>query len=123
MRLEALMEAVKSALNTTESFLEFLHKRLAGAIKIEKMTRKKGGYSLLTAIHYKAKLKPYKDAIKHADKEDKDKHYKMMADETYKKLKDWDKMSQREFQAAMGILEVYGEVYIRSTKPESIRLK
>jgi hypothetical protein len=122
MRLEALMEAVKSALNTTESFLEFLHKRLAGAIKIEKMTRKKGGYSLLTAIHYKAKLKPYKDAIKYAKKEDKDKHYKMMADEIYKKLKDWDKMSQREFQAAMGILEVYGEVYIRSTKPESIRL-
>ena len=122
MRLEALMEAVKSALNTTESFLEFLHKRLAGATKLESSTRKKGGYSLLTAIHYKAKLKPYKDAIKHAKKEDKDKHYKMMADETYKKLKDWDKMSQREFQAAMGILEVYGEVYIRSTKPESIRL-
>jgi hypothetical protein len=122
MRLEALMEAVKSALNTTESFLEFLNKRLAGAIKIESSTRKKGGYSLLTAIHYKAKLKPYKDAIKHVKKEDRDKHYKMMADETYKKLKDWDKMSQREFQAAMGILEVYGEVYIRSTKPESIRL-
>ena len=122
MRLEALMEAVKSSLNTAESFLEFLHKRLAGAIKIETSTRKKGGYSLLTAIHYKAKLKPYKDAIKHANKEDKDKHYKLMADETYKKLKDWDKMSQREFQAAMGILEVYGEVYIRSTKPESIRL-
>ena len=116
------MEAVKSGLNTAESFIEFLHKRLAGAEKIEKMTRKKGGYSLLTAIHYKAKMKPYKDAIKHANKEDKDKHYKMMADETYKKLKDWDKMSQREFQAAMGILEVYGEVYIRSTKPESIRL-
>jgi len=116
------MEAVKSALNTTESFLEFLHKRLAGAVKIEAMTRKKGGYSLLTAIHYKAKMKPYKDAIKHAKKENRDNHYKMMADETYKKLKDWDKMSQREFQAAMGILEVYGEVYIRSTKPESIRL-
>ena len=122
MRLEALMEAVKSALNTTESFLKFLHKRLAGAVKIEAMTRKKGGYSLLTAIHYKAKMKPYKDAIKHAKKENRDNHYKMMADETYKKLKDWDKMSQREFQAAMGILEVYGEVYIRSTKPESIRL-
>jgi hypothetical protein len=122
MRLEALMEAVKSALNTTESFLEFLNKRLAGAIKIESSTRKKGGYSLLTAIHYKAKLKPYKDCIKHASKEEKDEHYKMMADETYKKLKDWDKMSQREFQAAMGILEVYGEVYIRSVKPESIRL-
>jgi hypothetical protein len=121
-KLESLMEAVKSGLNTAESFIEFLHKRLAGAEKIEKMTRKKGGYSLLTAIHYKAKLRPYKDCIKHASKEEKDEHYKMMADETYKKLKNWDKMSQREFQAAMGILEVYGEVYIRSTKPESIRL-
>jgi len=122
MRLEALMEAVKSGLNTAESFLEFLHKRLAGAIKIEKMTRKKGGYSLLTAIHYKAKFAPYKDAIRHAKKDNKESHYKAMADETYRKLKNWDKMSQREFQAAMGVLEVYGEVYIRSTKPESIRL-
>lgn len=116
------MEAVRSGLNTAESFLEFLHKRLAGAIKIEKMTRKKGGYSLLTAIHYKAKFIPYKDAIKYAKKDNKEAHYKAMADETYKKLKNWDKMSQREFQATMGILEVYGEVYIRSIKPESIRL-
>jgi hypothetical protein len=29
MRLEALMEAVRSGLNTAESFLEFLHKRSA----------------------------------------------------------------------------------------------
>jgi hypothetical protein len=122
MRLLALMESIKSSLNTAEAFLEFLHKRLAGAVKIQKQTAKKGGYSTLTAIHYKAKLRPYKDCIKHASKEEKDSHYKMMADETYKKLKDWDKMSQREFQAAMGILEVYGEVYIRSTKPNDIKL-
>jgi polyribonucleotide nucleotidyltransferase len=122
MKLIALIESVKAALNTTESFLEFLHKRLAGAIKIEKMTRKKGGYSLLTAIHYKAKLKPYKDAIKHATKEERDAHYKDMAEKTLKKLSEWDKMSQREFQSVMGELEVYGEVYLRSTKPESIRL-
>ena len=31
-------------------------------------------------------------------------------------------MSQKEFQHVMGQLEAYGEVYIKSVKPDSIKL-
>ena len=103
-------------------FDEFLNKRKAGADKIQKMTEKKGGYSTLTAIHYAAKEKPYQDCLKWEDKAGKEEHFKNKASEIYKKLKDLDSLSQREFQSLMGELEVYGEVYLRSTKPNSIKL-
>jgi Cdc6-like AAA superfamily ATPase len=105
-----------------KKFQEFLSKRKAGATKIEKQTRAKGGYSTLTAIHYAAKQKPYADAIKWENRDGKEKHFKEKAKEIYAKLKDLDNLTQREFQALMGELEVYGEVYIRSIKPNSIRL-
>jgi len=104
-----------------EKFDEFLNKRKSGADKIQKMTEKKGGYSTLTAIHYKAKEKPYADCLKWEDKAGKDEYFKKKADEIHKKLKDLDSLSQREFQSLMGELEVYGEVYLRSTKPNSIK--
>ena len=105
-----------------QAFETFLTKRLAGAEKIQAMTQKKGGYSLLTAIHYKAKLKPYAESEKWHDKEGKEDHYKAKAKEVYERLKDLDSLSQKEFQALMGELEVWGEVYIRATKPNSIKL-
>ena len=105
-----------------QAFETFLTKRLAGAEKIQAMTQKKGGFSLLTAIHYKAKLKPYAESEKWHDKEGKEDHYKAKAKEVYERLKDLDSLSQKEFQALMGELEVWGEVYIRATKPNSIKL-
>lgn len=105
-----------------QAFETFLTKRLAGAEKIQAMTQKKGGFSLLTAIHYKAKLKPYAESEKWHDKEGKEDHYKAKAKEVYERLKDLDSLSQKEFQALMGELEVWGEVYIRATKPNSMKL-
>jgi hypothetical protein len=105
-----------------EAFEEFLAKRLAGAEKIQAMTEKKGGYSTLTAIHYKAKLKPYAESEKWAEKTDREKHYKARAEEVYKKLNNLDALSQKQFQTLMGELEVWGEVYIRSTKPNSLKV-
>jgi len=105
-----------------EAFETFLTKRLAGAEKIQAMTEKKGGFSLLTAIHYKAKLKPYAESEKWHNKEGKEEHYKAKAKEVYEKLKNLDSLSQKEFQSLMGELEVWGEVYIRTTKPNSIKL-
>ena len=103
-------------------FEEFLKKRLSGAEKIQAMTEKKGGYSTLTAIHYKAKLKPYAEAEKKADSVDKNEFYKKKAEEIYAKLKNLDNLSQRELQSLMGELEVWGEVYIRSIKPNSLKI-
>jgi len=123
MEFDRLFEKViTNETKAEEAFNEFLSKRLAGAEKIQAMTEKKGGYSTLTAIHYKAKLKPYAESEKWAEKDSKEEHYKAKAKEVYEKLKDLDSLSQREFQALMGELEVWGEVYIRATKPNSIKL-
>lgn len=101
-----------------ENFDEFLVKRAAGAAKIEKSARDKGGYSILTAYHFAGKKKPYIDSKKWETKEDKNKHYKEKALEALERLKDLDSLSQKEFQMISGEFEVYGEVYIRSTKGE-----
>jgi hypothetical protein len=112
---------------TDESLNQFLTKRLAGAEKLASSSQHKGGFATLTAIHYKAKLKPYKEAEKMEKSPNKDcdkcnAHYKKMAMELHSKLADLDKLSQKEFQSLMGELEVYGEVYIRATKPESLKI-
>ena len=97
----------------------FIDKRTAGAKKIQKMAETKGGFSVLTAIHFKAKETPYKTCMKHVD--DKDSlSVKEKADGCFDKLKSWDKMSQREFQHVMGQLEAYGEVYIRSVEDKGM---
>lgn len=94
---------------------EFVKKRSAGAKKIARSAKDKGGYSLLTAEHFEAKETPYKQSLAHA--KDKDSSFiKRKADDCFDKLKKWDKMSQKEFQWVMGQLEAYGEVYIRSVQ-------
>ena len=113
--------------SSSESFERFLDKRLAGAEKLAVSTKAKGGYSTLTAIHYAAKAKPYAECIKlnSQHKEDQEKVnelYKQKAEDVYSKLSDLDSLSQKEFQALMGELEVWGEVYIRATKPESLKI-
>jgi hypothetical protein len=112
---------------TEESFQQFLIKRAAGAAKLENSSREKGGFAILTAIHYAAKAKPYAESKK-LEVEYKDDHdkvneiYKQRAEEVYAKLKDLDSLSQKEFQSLMGELEVWGEVYIRATKPKSLKI-
>ena len=112
---------------TEESLKQLLSKRAEGAAKRASTSKEKGGFATLTAIHFAAKAKPYKEAEKMENAPDKDcdkanAHYKKMADEVYAKLKDLDSLSQKEFQALMGELEVWGEVYIRATKPESLKI-
>jgi len=111
--------------NETEAEQEFdlfLTKRAAGAAKIAKSAKEKGGFSTLTAIHFAAKATPYAESEKWAEKEGKEEHYKAKAKEVYEKLSDLESLSQKQFQALMGELEVWGEVYIRATKPNSIKL-
>lgn len=106
--VDLLLEKVK------DKFTDFLMTRQKGALKIEKSARQKGGYSLLTAQHFKAKEIPYKKAIKLATHEGKEKIYKEEAEKCYNKLRSWKTMTQKEFQTVMGELEVWGEVYIKS---------
>jgi hypothetical protein len=118
---DILLESIKDTLKKTDAKLqEFLTKRQAGADKIAKASSKKGGYSILTAIHFEAKEIPYKECLAHLDDME---FIEKRADKCMDKLKDWKSMSQREFQHVMGQLEAYGEVYIRETKPNSIKFK
>lgn len=114
-KLNFLLE--KSTKDAPETLPEFLETRKAGAEKIAKSAKEKGGPSLLTAAHFKAKRVPYTQAIKHAkarEKEEPLEGCKERADELVKMLKNWHKMSQNDFQKITGELEAYGESYLKS---------
>ena len=122
-----LEKRVQPKPETEEALEQFLVKRAAGAAKIAHSSKEKGGFATLTSIHFAAKAKPYAEAEKMEKDPSKDcdktnAHYKKMAEEVYAKLADLDKLSQKEFQALMGELEVWGEVYIRATKPNSLKI-
>lgn len=114
-KLNLLLE--RSTKDSTENLQDFLETRKSGAEKIAKSAQEKGGASLLTAVHFKAKRVPYTQAIKHAKARENDEPLegcKERAEELVKMLKNWHKMSQNEFQKVMGELEAYGESYIKS---------
>lgn len=114
-KLNILLE--RSTKDAPETLPEFLETRKAGAEKIAKSAKEKGGASLLTAAHFKAKKVPYTQAIKHAKARENDaplEGCKERADELVKMLKNWHKMSQMEFQKVTGELEAFGESYIKS---------
>ena len=115
MQFTALVEKVID--DMTEMFSVFVTKRAAGAKKIEDAARKKGMYAILTAYHFMGKIKPYADALKRANKEGKEEHFKEQYKEFYAKLKNIDSLSQKEFQMITGTLEAYGEVYIQAKHP------
>jgi hypothetical protein len=114
MKFLLLVESyLKGLKDNVEDLKLFIEKRAAGAKKIAESAAKKGKYSTLTAIHFKAKEVPYNFCSKNYTEEDH-KHIEEKADRCFNQLKSWKKMSQREFQAVMGELEAYGEVYIRT---------
>lgn len=87
---------------------DFFKKRQSGARDTAKKARKKGGPSLLTAWHFEAKEKPY-DQVLEAIKNKEDKSfYEKKCIEIHRRI-NFNRMTQREFQAAMGELEVWGE--------------
>ena len=91
-----------------ENFETFAKNRLAGAEKIIKNAKEKGGDALLTYNHFKVKPEYYKKAIEgKMDFEAAKKEY----EETYKKIS--LDMTQTEFQKEVGRLEVLGELIIR----------
>lgn len=108
---ELIVESILRG-NKNENLSEFVEKRAAGAKKIQKLTEEKGGVSKLTSIHFKAKEIPYKNCSKHINDTNSN-FIEEKADECMEKLKNWNTMSQKEFQTIMGQLEAYGEVYIR----------
>lgn len=106
--------------NDVNNLHEFIEKRKNGADKIRKAAEAKGGPAKLTAVHFAAKEKPYKEALSLSTKENCSQTLKKKAQALVSKLSSWHSMSQKEFQTVMGQLEAYGEIYIKSVKPNSM---
>lgn len=106
--------------NDVNNLHEFIEKRKTGADKIRKAAEAKGGPAKLTAVHFAAKEKPYKEALSLSTKENCSQTLKKKAQVLVSRLKSWHTMSQREFQDVMGQLEAYGEIYIKTVKPNSM---
>ena len=92
---------------------EFIQKRMKGAADIKAKAEAKGGAALLTAVHFAAKQKPYEYGLKVCKKAEAADLIKEKANETLKELQDWSNLTQQRFQHLMGVLEVYGEMYIQ----------
>jgi len=107
---ESILKGNKHNIDDLKQFLKI---RSKGAKKIQASAEANGGFATLTSIHFKAKETPYKQCEKHLTDQDST-FFKTEAEKCFEKLKEWNKMSQREFQHVMGQLEAYGEMYIRS---------
>ena len=93
---------------------EFIQKRKDGAADIQARAEKKGGSALLTVVHFAAKEKPYKQALKACKADNCADVVKEQADTIVERLQNWHSLSQQQFQHLMGQLEAYGEVYLQA---------
>ncbi len=94
------------------SFEEFAQKRLEGATKISNDSKQKGGAALLTYHHFVVKLPYYKKAAEgNFKQEDAQIELKKYLDELCSVSSD---MEQIHFQRLVGLIEVLGELIIKS---------
>jgi hypothetical protein len=94
------------------SFEEFAQKRLDGATKISNDSKQKGGAALLTHHHFVVKLPYYKKAAEGNFNQAKAQiELKKYLDELCNVSSD---MEQIHFQELVGLIEVLGELIIKS---------
>lgn len=93
---------------------DFLAKRKEGASKVQATAEKTGGPATLTAIHFKAKEKPYTEVLSHIDRDKLLSHVLIIL----KHLTEIESLTQTQFQTLTGQLEVYGETYIAQKELE-----
>jgi len=97
-------------------FEEFAQKRFDGASKITENAKEKGGPAMLTYHHFVVKLPHYKKASEGKFDIEKSKvEYKKHLDKLCGLSEDVD-MGQVEFQKLLGLIEVLGELIIKSGK-------
>jgi hypothetical protein len=101
-------------------FPEFVQKRLESAKKFFALFKERGKFSTLSAWHFGAKIKPYLMAKRWSKKPAKEREhlFKERYKRAYLRLKNLDKLSQKDFQSVSGVLETYGELYLQSKKPK-----
>lgn len=108
---------IESSHSGSEDPLEFLKNRKTGAQETAKKAKEKGGDAMLSYYHFAAKDKPYAEVIRTFKNEGLETAIKLCKKEYKRLMKETDlDMSQKDYQAIVGRIEVYGECYIRLSK-------
>jgi hypothetical protein len=96
---------------------EFAENRLAGASKIAKSAKEKGGDALLTYHHFYVKLPYYqKEVDGKLDMKEVKKEYDNLLTDLYESTRNSMNITQIEFQELVGKIEVLGELLIENDK-------
>lgn len=98
-------------------FEEFAEARGAGAAKIAKNAKEKGGPAMLTFHHFNVKLPHYEKAANGKFNVEQAKtKLKQLTQELNKSVGSTVSMNQTEFQKKVGLIEVLGELIIQHNK-------
>ena len=109
-----ITEAQVKKLKESNVFETFAEKRMGGAEKIAKNAKEKGGPAMLTYHHFIVKLPHYKKAKEGKfDLEKTKSEYKKLVNELHSASEDVE-MTQVKFQKLVGLIEVLGELIIKS---------
>jgi DNA polymerase elongation subunit (family B) len=109
------VKEVSEARAKKETHQEFAENRLAGAEKIAKTTKEKGGDALLTYHHYRVKLPYYQKRVDgKLDMEKVKKEYDDLLTDLYEATRNSMNISQVAFQELVGKIEVLGELLIEN---------
>ena len=98
-----------------ETIQEFAENRLAGATKISKAAKEKGGDALLTYHHFHVKLPYYQKSVDgELDMESLKEEYDDLLTDLYEATRNSMNISQVKFQELVGKIEVIGELLIEN---------
>lgn len=101
----------------SEDIHDFLKNRKSGAQETAKKAKEKGGDAMLSYYHFAAKDRPYNEVIRTFKNDGLDAAIKLCKSEYKRLMRDCDlDMSQKDYQAIVGRIEVFGECYIRLIK-------
>lgn len=104
-----------SELSEDETLKEFSENRLAGATKISKAAKEKGGDALLTYHHFHVKLPYYQKSVDgELDMESLKSEYDDLLTDLYEATRNSMSITQVEFQELVGKIEVVGELLIEN---------
>jgi hypothetical protein len=98
-----------------ETLQKFSENRLAGAAKISKAAKEKGGDALLTYHHFHVKLPYYQKSVDgELDMESLKSEYDDLLTDLYEATRNSMMISQVKFQELVGKIEVIGELLIEN---------
>ena len=98
-----------------ETLREFSENRLAGAAKISKAAKEKGGDALLTYHHFHVKLPYYQKSVDgELDMDNLKGEYDDLLTDLYEATRNSMNITQVEFQELVGKIEVLGELLIEN---------